>query len=96
MDFEDKNKLEEYGSIFPVRFLIAKEVHVPEEEELDDNPYHIPSGKGRCLDCERHEHLAKLHDILGGGWCKNLDENIIKLRDALIWVLENTDYPVGE
>ena len=69
-----------------------------EKDKFNDNPYHTPSaqksydakivfktGKGRCLDCERHEHLSRLRDIPN-----------TELRDALIWILENTDYPIGE
>lgn len=49
--------------------------------------------KGRCLDCERQEHLAKLNEIFGESFDAS---DMRKLRDAVMWILENTDYPVGE
>ena len=46
----------------------------------------------RCIDCEAKSHIFKLHDI-------QVDEehkNYRVIVDALLFILENTDWPVGD
>ena len=45
----------------------------------------------RCIDCEAQSHIFKLHDIACDGY---MNFNI--LREALLFILENTDWPVGD
>lgn len=46
----------------------------------------------RCLDCEAKSHWAKIQGLEP----LNTVEAIETIQRALIWILENTDYPVGE
>ncbi len=48
--------------------------------------------KERCLDCEAKSHWARLQELN----LNDVKESLNKMQDALIWILENTDYPVGE
>jgi hypothetical protein len=47
----------------------------------------------KCLDCEAKSHWAKLQGL---DTYSNPQESLCILKDVLIWILENTDYPVGE
>jgi hypothetical protein len=74
----------------PIRFLqnstaIGKRMH-------DDWVVNLKRSSDHCLDCERQEHLWKLNEI-GAHFGPS---DIAKLRDALIFLLENTNYPVHE
>ncbi len=48
----------------------------------------------RCLDCEAKSHWAKLQGMDTTN--NNVSSNLSILQEALIWILENTDYPSGE
>lgn len=45
----------------------------------------------RCIDCEAMSHLFSLQGM-------NIEDNsqLMTIKDALIWILENIDWPVGE
>ncbi len=76
-----------------------------EENGFDDNLFHTPPAQktynaklvfdarnhGRCLDCERQEHLSRLESSR-----PSHGNELDAMYDAVIWILENTDYPVGE
>ncbi len=46
----------------------------------------------KCLDCEAKSQWA----IIQGLNLNDVKDSLNKIQDVLTWILENTDYPVGE
>lgn len=81
----------EFGSSTPIRFLEESTPIVKDALVID-----LKKKENVCIDCEAQSHWIILQKI-------NLDnpnidfiDSIKKIKDALIFVLENTDWPVGD